>query len=567
MRRTDAHVPHALLKAAISLHEAGELDEAERVYRSIPRTNPGYCSALTLLGTLHIQRGDAAEGLKLIQRSLVINRQQPTAYNSLGNAFKDLKRYPEALDNYDRALALNAEFAEAWYNRGVVFSKLERFPEAIESYGRAIAIQPTYARAFNNRGSVFRTLGQYEEALRDYDRAIALMLNDPAIYTNRAIVLFALRRYDDALASCDKAIAVDPDYPNVYCAQSAVYRALKQYPEALLGYQRAIALKPDYADAWVKQGFLKLLLGEWSQDAWDALEWWRLKDDTGSNARIMARSLGKPLWDGAGNITGKTILIIQEQGFGDIIFAARYIPMLVALGAKVVCEAPSTLTELITSVSHLTTVVLPDDPLPDFDLWCPMMSLPRAFRTTLETVPARVPYLGPVPSKVNEWHERLGPKTKPRIGIMWSGSGWLNGKVDKDRNIPLPDFQRVIQSSCEYFVLQKELLPEDIALLDTLPDTKRFSDMLETFSDTAALISEMDLIISIDTAVAHLAGALGKRVWVLLSEPLIPFWPVVGRKDCPWYPTARLFKQTRSGEWGSVLDQVAEELERTFKAV
>jgi tetratricopeptide (TPR) repeat protein len=556
MRRTDAHVPHTLLKAALSLHEEGKFEEAEKVYRSVPRSSPEYCSALTLLGTLCLQRGRNAEGITLIKRSLAINPQQPTAYNSLGNAFRDLGQYTEALDNYDQTVALSAEFAEAWYNRGVVLNELARYLEAIESYGRATVLRPTYAKAYNNRGNAFNDLGRYDEALMDYDRALALRPNDATIYSNRALALGMLNRYDEALASCARAIEIDRHYPLAYVSLGMIYSDLKRYDEALASCERALALDPACVNALLFRAELKLLLGDWAGDAWEAYE---LRWKKPAHALQAARYCHTP-WTGEDNLSGKTILIWSDQGLGDTVLGARYVPMLEALGAKVYFEVQASLVDLLSTVSQSVNVLARGDDLPECDFQCSVMSLPRAFKTTTETVPATVPYLRVGPNKQEFWRAKLGAKKKPRVGIVWSGSGRMGKRPTLVRDIPFSGFQRLIQPDFDYFVLQQDVRPCDAEPLASRPEVRHFQGMLETFSDTAALVAEMDLIISVDTSVAHLAGALAKPLWLLLPHPPQPFMTVLGRKDCPWYPTARIFRQSQQNDWSLVIDQVIKEL-------
>jgi tetratricopeptide (TPR) repeat protein len=552
------HHPDALLTEAISLHRAGHLDPAEKIYRTILASDRKYFSALTLLGMLCLQRGDRQEGIKLTGRSLAINPSQPDAYYNRGNALNDLKRYAEAVADYDRALALHRAFPEAWNNRGSALKELNRYDDALASYGEAIAHEPAFVGAYNNRATVLTELGRGAEALRDYDKALALQPNVAFLHYNRGHVLGELKRYDDALASfqqaialkpdyaeahvsrggvlhamtrydealasCDQAIVLKPDYAEAHEGRGGVLHAMKLYDEALASCDQAIVLKPDYAEAHHHKACLQILLGQWD-GAWESYEWrWKKKGQTNGVRQFRfdgrpVRHFQQPLWLGEENPTERTILLHAEQGLGDTILFCRYVPMVEALGAKVVVEVPAVLFGLISTVSRSAHVVLEGSSLPSFDFHCPLMSLPFAFKTTLNTVPANVPYLAVEPHKQKEWRERLGPKTRPRVGLVWSGSGQsLNVK----RDVPFAEFQRIIRPGLDYSVLQKGIRPEDKELLARRREITIYENALDNFADTAALAAEMDLIISIDTSVAHLAGALGKPIWLLLPEP--PAW-------------------------------------------
>lgn len=596
MKAAPRYHQDTLLTEAVSLHQAGHLDPAEKIYRTILASDRKCFSALTLLGMLCLQRGDLQEGIKLIGRSLAINPSQPDAYYNRGRALNDLKRYAEAVADYDRTLALNPVFPEAWNNRGNALEALNRYEEALTSYGKAIAHQPSFVGAYNNRGNALAKLGRYAEALRDYDRALALQPNVAFLHCSRGHVLGEMRRYDDALASyqqaivlkpdyaaahlsraealhamgrykealagCERAIALKPDYAEAHEGRAGVLHALRRYDEALATYRQAIALKPDFAGAYQHKARLQILLGQWD-GAWETYEWrWKRGPKNGPgqiafDGRPVCH-FRQPLWLGKENPAGKTILLHAEQGLGDTIFFCRYVPMVEALGAKVIVKVPGTLVELISTVSSSAHIVSEDASLPPFDFHCPLMSLPLALKTTLSTIPGNVPYLVVAPHKQKQWRERLGPKVRPRVGLVWSGSGYsLNIKKD----IPFAEFQRVIRPGIDYFVLQKKTHPEDKELLARRREVTVYENALDDFSDTAALASEMDVIISIDTSVAHLAGALGKPVWLLLPDPPAFLW-MLEREDSPWYPSAHLFRQTESGDWTGVINRVVKESEK-----
>jgi Flp pilus assembly protein TadD len=404
-----------LLPKALALHEAGNLNDAETIYRTMLASNPKNEHALVLLGTIYAQRGNAEEALRLMDS--------------------------------------------------------------------AIAINPNNAAAYYNRGRAFHAMGRYNDALESYDRAIIL--------------------------------------------------------------------KSDYVDPYYNKGLIKLLLGEYEQ-GWKLYEWrWK------HVAQFKPRVLPNPLWLGEKPIAGKTIFLHAEQALGDTIQFCRYLPMLEAMGPKVIFEVHPSLLGLLSTLKGSFHLLAQGNPLPEFDFQCPLMSLPLAFKTSLNTIPASIPYLRADSEKRNTWKERLGEKVNPRIGLVWSGATYH--KNDHNRSIALSLFAPLLHSQCDFHSIQKEYRPNDPAVLAANRVTSH-AKALNDFTDTAALISEMDLIISVDTSVVHLAGALGKPVWILL--PFVPdFRWLTGRKDSPWYPTARLFRQTTIGNWTNVLETMKDELD------
>jgi tetratricopeptide (TPR) repeat protein len=424
------------------------------------------------------------------------------------------------LSDYDKALALNANNPDAFNNRGIVLSKLERFEEALADLDKAIALKPDHADAHHNRGTT----------------------------------LLDLRRFDEALAEFRQAIALRPDYAQAYYSRGTAYLTLARIDEALADFDRAIGFRPDHPYALWNRANSKLLAGRYGE-GWLEYEWRLQINPTASSQRDFRR----PRWTGNRDISGKTLLLHCEQGFGDTIMAVRYVRRLIESGARVVIDAPPPLTSLLTQMDGVQ-VVTPGDPLPPYDFHCPMMSLPLAFATTLETIPADIPYLAVPPAHIQKWAQRLPRSSVPRIGIAWAGNPTFT--QDRIRSIGLPRVLPLLsRTDVEYVGLQRELRAGDAEILRTNPQVNNLGDALETFADTAAVIASLDLIISIDSATVHLAGALGKPVWILL--PYSPDWRwLLGRDDSPWYPSARLFRQTRIDDWADVVERVTEELAR-----
>ena len=451
--------------------------------------------------------------------------------------------------SYDRALGIRPDFAEAHANRGSALHALKRFEEALASYDRALALRPDYAEARYNRGNVLHALKRFEEALADYEHALALRPDYVEALANRGVTLHELKRFEEALASHDRALAVRPDYADAFVNRGVTLHELKRFEEALASYDRAIALRPDYAQAHFNEAVCRMLIGDFDR-GWQKLEWgWETEEL--KNAK---RTFSQPLWLGSDEIAGKTVLLHGVHGFGDTIQFCRYVPHVVERGARVILEIQEPLRELMGTLPGAAQIVSRGEPLPDFDLHCPLLSLPLALGTRLATIPAQTPYLRASPQAVMDWNARLGPRHRPRIGLAWSGRPEHNN--DRNRSMRLSTLLSPLAGfDATYVSLQREVREDDAPVLQGRSDILHFGEELKSYADTAALIANLDLVISVDTSVAHLAGALAKPVWILL--PFIPDWRwLLDRDDSPWYPTARLFRQDETRSWDSVMARV-----------
>jgi len=571
---------------ALKLHQQGHLAGAEQLYAAVLSVRPDHFDALHMLGVIKLANGRLGEALQLLANAmrartpspqvlvnygLVLNaltRHQeaienfdhaiklkskfPEAHNNRGCALTALGRYEEAVESCDRAIVLRPNYAEARFNHAIALERLKRLDEALASYDRALALRPNFAEALINRGGVLRELERFDEALASCERAIALQPNLAKALATRGNILNGLKRFDEALASYDRVLVAQPDDAEVHYNRGITLTSLKRIEAALASYGRAISLRPDYAEAHWNEALLRLLSGDFS-GGWSKYEWRWKKDASPPTNRIFS----KPLWLGEDTIRGKTILLHSEQGLGDAIQFCRYVPLVAARGASVVFEVERGLLKLMNEFAAPAQVISRGYALPDFDFHCPLLSLPLAFGTRLETIPSSVPYLQAPPQTPANWRDRLGPRDRPRIGLAWSGST-LNTR-DRERSIVLRDLLPLLEFNATFVSLQKDVRSTDAALLKERSDVLNFVDELRDFSDTAALISELDLVISVDTSVAHLAGAMGKPVWTLVTH--IPDWRwLLDRDDSPWYPTMRLFRQPHVGDWQSVIVSVREAL-------
>jgi len=496
-----------------------------------------------------LQRYD--EELASYQRAIELNPKFFEAYNNRGNALQKLQRFSDAVLSYQRAIALKPDHAKAYFNRGLAYKNLNRYEEALADFQQVTGLKPDYAEAYNNCGLALNELKRFAAALQNFEQAIALKPDYAEAYNNRGLALEKLNHYAAALASYEQAIALKTDFAIAMNNRGNVQRLLKQYSAAAASFEEALVLVPDYASAHWNKALLKLLQGDYAE-GWRLYEWRWQDAQQGQLANYP-----QPLWLGEQPVQDKTVLIYPEQGLGDFIQFCRYLPMLAALGAKVIAVAPRPLLSLLKTLPEKISWLAPDEPLPPFDLHCPLMSLPLAFNTTMATIPAKLPYLFADRDKLLQWQQRLGSKNRPRIGLAWSGT-----LVDPNRSIPLEILIDLLALPLEFHSLQKELKADDVKLLTRFPQLRSHQHELHDFAETAALIEAMDLVISIDTSVAHLAGAMAKPVWILLPYAADFRW-LTERTDCPWYSTAVLWRQAAINDWRSVIADIGKKLVAT----
>jgi tetratricopeptide (TPR) repeat protein len=522
-------------------------EDALAAYDRALALQPRHAEALNNRGITLRRLGRPEASLASHDAALKLRPDDPQALVSRGITLHDLMRHEEALASYDRALALQAGHVEAYVNRGAVLHALGRLDEALENFARALGQQPDNVQALTNRGVVLHDLARYGEALAAHDEAVAARPGDAAALDNRAVTLHKLRRLEDALASHDLAIAARPDYAEAWANRGITLYDLKRFDEALASYDRAIALRDDYADAHFLKGLASLVTGDFAR-GWAGYEW-RHKAPV---ARLTPRQQSRPVWLGDADLAGKTILLHGEQGFGDSIQFCRYAPLVAARGARIVLEVEQPLCGLMRGLPGVTEIVAKGDVLPDYDFHCPLPSLPLAFATRLETIPASGPYLQAPEAAVTEWSRRLGDARGLRIGLTWAGNP--NHVRDRERSMQLDRLMPLLEVDASFVSLQKQLRGGEAELLSRA-GIRDVSDDLHDFTDTAALISQLDLVIAVDTGVAHLAAALGKPVWLLVTHA--PDWRwLLDRDDSPWYPTMRLFRQGDSRDWAGVIDRV-----------
>ena len=547
----------AYYNRGVALQELKLPVEAIESYDRAIALKPDYAEAYCNRGLALQELKQPAEAIESYDRTIALKPDYADAYYNRGNALKELKQPVEAIESYDRAIALKPDYAEAYCNRGVALQELKLPVEAIESYDRAIALKPDYAEAYYNRGVALQELKLPVEAIESYDRAIVAMPDYAEAYSNRGVVLQELKQLPEAIESYDRAITLKPDYAVAYSNRGVALQELEQLSNAIESYDRAIALKPDYAEAHFNKSIALLMDGDFAQGL-ELYEWRWKKDDFTSPER----NFQQPLWLGDNTLTGKTILLHSEQGLGDTIQFCRYTKLVAELGARVILEVEKPLVPLLQEFAGVSELVVKGDSLPPFDYHCPLLSLPLAFKTELHSIPYSNKYLRSNQSKHSYWASKLGSQNKLRVGIVWSGSSVH--KNDKNRSIQLADMMQQLPLDCQYVSLQKEVRDIDKSMLHSTSSVLHYGEELHDFADTAALCELMDIIISVDTSVAHLCGAMGKVTWVLLS--FSPDWRwLLDRDDSPWYRSIKLYRQHNIGDWDSVLENVANDLNKCKK--
>jgi tetratricopeptide (TPR) repeat protein len=510
------------------------------------------------LGALHNRANALTElgafeaALKPCEAVLRQNPAQADAHNTRGVVLSKLRRFDEALASYDAALAIAPDRVDIEVNRGTALLDLKRHDEALASFDKVLARDSQNVTALVNRGNAFIRDKRFADALDNYDKALAIVPDLAAALTGRGVALAEMDRFEEALAAHERALAVEPHVVAAHVNRGNALLKLTRMEEALASYAEALALEPEHADANFNAAMTRLSNGDF-RNGWPQYEYrWKTKN-------FESRRLGypQPVWRGERDLRGKTVFLIAEQGLGDTINFMRYAPLVAELGAKVILHVQHPLKALAATVPGVAQVFSDGEPLPQFDLYCPLLSLPLAFETELATIPANIPYVRPLEARLANWRGRMPDRGRLRVGLCWAGSSMhLN---DRSRSIALDRFASILSiPGLDFISVQKDVTETQAAVLrehGVVQLGQQFAD----FGDSAAVVAMLDLLVSVDTSIAHLAGAMGKAVALLL-----PFSPdfrwLLHRSDSPWYPTARLFRQSRIGDWDGPLEQVHTEL-------
>jgi tetratricopeptide (TPR) repeat protein len=618
------------IQNGIGLLQQGRLTEAGEAFSAAVASEPTSALAHHLLGIVQMQTGATELGLASLRRSIALDPTDATVHGNLANALRDTGHADEALDSYGRALALNPGFVEALGNRAMLLGQLGRLEEALADCEGAVRLAPGHPMAHMGRGNILLAMGRPLDAAASLEAALRLAPGVPELWRLHGEALAGARKPKDALDSLQRAVSLGAEGARLRVQLGAALWNLGRAEEALLHYDRAIALEPALADAWAGRGAtLRLLdrhaealealthamalgpaeaahvfnrgvvltdLGRHEEACADLEAALALQPDfrpaklTGAHAYLArgrfergwelfeARWQGPdgygltdpPMWDGSTSLVGKTILLRGEQGLGDTLQFCRYAKQVKTLGAaRVVLEVQAPLLRLLAGLEGVDAVVESSAAPPAADCHALLMSLPRAFGTTVETIPGETPYLAADPDEVARWEARLGPRTRLRVGLVWSGGfrdeadlRWVNAR----RNIALERLAPLKGAEVDFVSLQKGEPGEgELKALKARgwdgPDILEVMDEVSDFADTAALVEALDLVIAVDTSTAHLAGALGKPVWILNRYDSCWRW-LTDRDDSPWYPTVRLFRQQGLSDWDAVVRRVHAELDR-----
>lgn len=527
--------------------EAGDLESAIAAYRLALQTNPRHFDIhLALATSLHrLDRGE--EAVVHFAKCVEIDPMNALAHCNLGAAWQSIRQFDQSLASYLKSVELNPKLAQAWNNLGNLYHQISQLEKAEEAYRKALEIRPQYVEAIANLGDLLQTTGKLDEAKSLYQKARDQGDQSPEIFYNEGNLYLKLDEYERALACYEEAIRVRPTMHQPYSNRGVAYLAQGDVRRAMASYQKAIALKPDFVDAHWNRSLAWLVTGNYEQ-GWPEHEWrWKLK-------KYYRRRFSQPLWEGE-RFEGKRLLIFVEQGLGDTMHFARYLPMVKALGGTVILEVQPPVETLMKVAPGVDEVVLQNKTLPEFDLQVPMICLPRIFKTKIETIPSVIPYLNrPSVEKPLLWEKT----DRPRIGFVWAGSPVHDN--DRNRSCPLEKLIPLFENQSKSWVsFQKGPATEKLSTLSPDFQVEDWGSRFRDFVDTAWALDEIDLLITVDTSVAHLAGAFGKKTWLIL--PFNPDWRwMLDREDSPWYPSFRIFRQDRTRRWETVVEQMKEAL-------
>lgn len=503
---------------AVAHQDAGRLREAESLYRQILAHQPGHAPTVRMLGLLAFQCGRSSEALELIHRAIALNPHDSTYHSNLG----------------------------------VVLASRKQLDEAIAAFREALARQPGDSQTLINLANALQEKAQFEEAIRVYRQVLEISPDSPEAHYNFGRALHETSRLDEAINSYEQALRLRPNYAEAHFNLGNARRDKGELDAALAAYEQALAARPHYTEARWNMGLVLLLRGDFER-GWPTYEARRQMKNLWDD-----RAFTQPFWDGS-DLNGRRILLHAEQGLGDAIQFVRYAPMVAARGGTVIVQCQAQLKRLLEGQLRIAQVVSREEPLPPYDLYCPMMSLPRLMGTTIKNIPAEVPYLRADPDLVRNWEGRLAAEPPAlKVGLVWAGNPLP--PENRKRTVGLDQMAALAAvPNVRFYSLQKGDAAAQAKSppcgMDLIDWTAELADM----ADTAALVTNLDVVITCDTSVAHLAGALGIPVWVALPYAADWRW-LLDRNDSPWYPTMRLFRQPSPGEWKTPLSQIAEHL-------
>lgn len=524
----------------------GNLVEAQACYEQALAINPNYAQAYNNLGNLLLRNGDVENAIAYYQKAINLNPNYTEAFYNFGNALLNNGNLAEAKIQYKKAISLQPNFPEAYNNLGFILHEEGDLKAAKNCYQQALTYNPNFSEAYNNLGNFWQEKNQLEEAQASYKQAINLNPNYAEAYNNLGNICLEKGDVKNAIAYFQQALTLNPNYADAYNNLGNVWKFKGKLTEALSLYQQALNINPDFPEAHENLGMILLLNGDF-QTGFTEYEW-RCK-----TKKYLRHSFPYSFWNGS-DLNGKKILLICDQGLGDAIQFIRYVSLIAKKGGKVIILCQEPLLRLFNNLADIEQVIT--EALVEFDVYAFVMSLPYLIGTNLDTIPAQIPYISA--SKPYPFILQKPLQTNLKVGIVWAGSP--NNQNDQNRSCHIKHFLSIINiPGITFYSLQKGAKAAQLTQIDTLGKVEDLSNQLNDFADTANLVAQLDLIISVDTSVAHLAGAMGKPVWLLLSFVSDWRW-MLDREDSPWYPTMRLFRQSELGDWTGVFQRVAKEL-------
>lgn len=578
------------LQSAVALHQSGQLQDAERIYRQILEFDPSHVDANHLLGLVAHQTNKSEEAVELITKALAVNPTYGEAHNNLGTVQLALQRFEDAADSFRQAIKHKANYAEAHFNLANVMTAQRNFVGAAQAFQKALDINPDYLQARLNLANILKTLGRLDEAVTLYRLVIETAPNLAQAHNNLGAALLEQRNYSDAAASFSQAVSLEPQYFEAISNLGCVKRDLGQTQDAVklhlqalainpqyadahnnLGnarldemdyqgaaecYKRALSIDPNHVDAHINLGFLNLLLGDfkagWAHNAWRR---------RGRELLLSARTYTQPLWDG-GDLNGQSIFIYPEQGIGDFIQCARFVQNLIDLGGDVTLEIPSSLMPVFDRFIPGLKCIVSGQAVPDFDCHASVMDLPGLLSVELNDLPGKTSYLSPPADAQASWAQRFEGDTNLRVGLVWAGNP--KHKNDRARSMDPALLQPLTEvAGVSLYSFQVGGAENGVAEIgaDKVVDLKPY---LSDYGQTAAALAGMDVLVSVDTSVAHLGGALGLPTWIMLPTTLDWRW-MLAREDSPWYPSVKLYRQKAKGDWAGVVEVIVEDLRELLK--
>ena len=538
-----------IFQECIKLHQLGKLNDAKKGFEYLISKYPNSPDLLNSLGTLHLQLGNENNGISLLKKSLEINPNQPIVSFNLASSYENQKNYSKALDFFDMTISKAPKYFEAYKKKGELLTNLKNHKEALGCFEDAIKLVPEDKSILNGIGVNYLELGDANNALKFFRKCINFDNTIAIFYNNAGLAEYKINAFQKSIESFNEAIRLSPNTAYFYSNRGLSYQALNKFTFAIEDFDKSISIDPNYPDAYWNKSLINLYLGNYAE-GWKLYEYrWQ------SFAKKWARSYSKNLWLGKESLKDKIIYIYPEQGHGDFIHCYRYVQLLKNLKPKkIILEVTEPFFELISVQDEDIEVVKLDKKTPKFDFYCPIMSLPYAFKTDLSNIPIKNSYLSL--NSLNELKDKFNDSDKFKIGICWAGNP--QHKNDHNRSMEIDDMLSLFSMPFEFHSLQKQINLKNEKILNGYNIVDHHKK-IDNFSDAATLVNMMDIVITVDTVIAHLAGALGKKTFLLLPDKSSFLW-MGERSDSPWYPTLKIFRQKTLGDWKTPIQNIVEEL-------